>query len=143
MAYNGALQGGASVKQENAITASICRSNNTPFKITKPIAFIDIAKCAAKASQMGSKENVTNITFVMIVLCRAWHLRYSAAMTEVQEAYYEIDTCSILIRTIDGFYGNESPVPILNLTITDEVGFLRDGGHLMLRFRERNMQCTS
>lgn len=51
-------------------------------------------------------------------------------MTLFHKKYRHIDLRALLVRTIDSFQGNERPVTFVDLTVTDQIGFVRDGSRL-------------
>jgi hypothetical protein len=148
--YGGKLRDAPNVLDEKVISTRIREYNTEIFSCTSTLMFINIHQ--GKRIQAGpnrSSMNFSNMAFVInlvtdllrrriaepkdiliLVPYESQYVGYLTSLTSLAEAEQDIDTRGITVRKIDGFQGGERPISILDLTVTDSLGFMREPNRL-------------
>jgi hypothetical protein len=132
------------------LRSSIKSAIASSFVLAHPHLLVDVPRIiTTRHADLHSVKNLGNITAVVqlvrellvpgvaqggdlaiFIPYHGQYLAYLAALERLDEQHPAIDIADITLRKVDSFQGGEQPVMIIDLTITDRPGFVREANRL-------------
>jgi hypothetical protein len=147
LSYHGKLQDAPEVIDHP--TTSLAKTINAGiYNCSNSVVFLNIANSTANKTVGESYENLDHAALVMnlvanlldngirpeqILILTPYHSQYRVylgARLEMQVKRGDPKIREILVRKVDGFQGGEQDICILDLTVTNRLGFLKEGNRI-------------